>query len=107
MPGGVFTPCKGMMLVNGTAPFVYDGSLNSAVNGGIQKTVYPVVPFSNYNPPTAEIVVGFSDSVWDISTQKVIHPNQDSTTRFFKLGKLVTTSRWITSSNQTICLSRL
>jgi hypothetical protein len=66
MPGGVFTPCKGMMLVNGTAPFVYDGSLNSAVNGGIQRTSIQLSPSEHYNPPTAETVVGFSDSVWDI-----------------------------------------
>ena len=57
-PGGVYVLSKGMMFVNGNAPFVYSGAITQSLDSAYLKTITPVVNFSNYNPPTAEIVLG-------------------------------------------------
>jgi len=77
------TPCNGMLLVNGSAPFVFDGTFSATLSGAIQKEINPVFPFSNYTPPGAEAVVGLDYYVWNISTQKSIHPESRFSNQIF------------------------
>ena len=65
------------MFVNGTAPFVYSGVITSSIDSAFTRTIFPVAPFSNYNPPTADTVTGLDSYVWNISSQKTL--TQDGT----------------------------
>jgi hypothetical protein len=86
--GGVYSLSKGMMFVNGTAPFVYSGVITSSLGSAFIRMIKPVAPFSNYNPPTADTVTGLDHYVGNISPQKYTHSNFDGDTRYFKLGEL-------------------
>ena len=87
-PGGVFVLTKGMMFVNGTAPFVYSGVISSALDSAFVRMIHPVAPFSNYNPPTADTVLGLDHYVWNISSQKYTNTRWDTVTRFYGIGLL-------------------
>jgi hypothetical protein len=88
-PGGVFSLSKGMMFVNGTAPFVYSGVISQNTDGAFLRTITPVVNFSNYNPPTADTVLGLDHYIRDTSSHKYIITAWGNSTRFFRLGFLV------------------
>jgi hypothetical protein len=88
-PGGVFVLSKGMMFVDGNAPFVYSGVITESLDSAYMKTITPVVNFSNYNPPTADTVLGLDNYVGTISTRKYLVTAFAQNTRFFRLGFLV------------------
>jgi hypothetical protein len=84
---GVFTPSKGTVFVNGTAPFVYDGQILSSAPE--LKIITPAVFYNSLNPPPANKITGLLDYIWDAAPEKYTHPNFSDQTRHFKLGRLV------------------
>ena len=70
---GVYTPSKGTISINGTAPFVYDGQILSSAPE--YKTITPTVFYNNLNPPPANKISGLLDYVWGASPQYYKHPN--------------------------------
>ena len=87
-PGGVFSLSKGMMFVNGTAPFVYSGVRSQNTDGAFLKTITPVVNFSNYNPPTADTVLGLDHYIRDTASHKYTNTRWDTVIRFYGIGLL-------------------
>ena len=81
-PGGVLSLSKVMMFVNNTAPFVYCGVIASAIDSAFIRTIHPVAPFSNCNPPTADTVLGLDSYIRDTSSYKYIVTDWAPTTRF-------------------------
>ena len=61
-PGGV-SPSRAIMFVNGTAPFVFDGTLLSNTTGGTVKYVTPRVLYSSLNNPPANSISGLGRCV--------------------------------------------
>ena len=84
---GVFTPSKGTVFINGTAPFVYSGQILSSAPEF--KIITPTVFYNSLNPPPANKITGLLDYIWDEAPQKYAHPNFSNQTRHFKLGRLV------------------
>ena len=84
-PGGV-SPSRAVMFVNGTAPFVFDGSLLSNTTGATIKYVTPQVLYSSRVLPPADRILGLMDYIYDNAPQKHSHPNFSNQTMFFKLG---------------------
>ena len=87
-PGGV-SPSRAVMFVNGTAPFVFDGTLLSNTTGGTIKYVTPQVLYSSMNKIPSNQILGLDEYIYNKALQTYTHPNFSDQTRFYKLGILV------------------
>ena len=79
---------RAVMFVNGTAPFVFSGTLVNGPSGTI-KYVTPQVLYTSVNNPPANRISGLEQYIYDKALQKYSHPNFSDQTRFYKLGILV------------------
>jgi len=81
-------PSKGVVYINGTAPFVYGDLITASITE--DKIIPPTIFYNNYTRVPVDKITGLADYVWNEAPQKYRHLNFSDQTRHFKLGRLVT-----------------